>query len=88
MPATSTSRRDVFRTIVTTSYQKWPAYDSTPLYNRSSLGGLEEDIRAVTSVWFDHEAHDSLNECICSVPLAYVGFRSHLPAGRIIYSAL
>ena len=50
MPPTQLSRREVFRTIAATSYREWPAYAATPLYDRSSLGGLEEDIRTIGSV--------------------------------------
>lgn len=68
MALTNPSRRDVFRTIATTSYSEWPAYDSTPLYERHSRSGLEEDIRTVSEAWFDHEAHDSLEQFVCSLP--------------------
>lgn len=44
---TQESLREVFREIAETSYHEWPAYDATPLYDRSSLGGIEEDIRTV-----------------------------------------
>jgi IS4 transposase len=75
--ATRTTRQTVFRTIAQTSYAQWPAYDSIPLYDRSSLGGLEEDIRTVAAVWFDHEAHNSVDEFLSHYPLAYIEFRPH-----------
>jgi IS4 transposase len=71
------SRREVFQRITATSYHKWPAYDSTPLYDRSSLGGLEEDIRTVARVWFEHDVHESVDEFVCRLPLAYVEFDAH-----------
>lgn len=77
MAPTQASRRTVFQTIAQTSYCEWPAYDSTPLYDRSSLGGLEEDIRTVVAVWFDHNAHESIEEFVCRLPLAYVEFAPH-----------
>ncbi|MFB1064524.1 transposase [Natrinema sp. H-ect4] len=77
MPPTQASRRAVFRTIATTSYSEWPVYDSTPLYDRNSLAGLEEDIRTVAATWFDHEAHDSVAEFVAHYPLTYVEFHPH-----------
>lgn len=74
MAPTQASRRTVFQAIAQTTYYEWPAYDSTPLYDRSSLGGLEEDIRTVAAVWFDHDAHESVEEFVCRLPLAYVEF--------------
>lgn len=49
MASTQNSRRDIFRTLATDSYREWPAYDATQLYDRSSLGALEEDIGTVSS---------------------------------------
>ena len=72
-----TSQWEVFREIATTSYYEWPAYDSTPLYDRSSLGGLEEDIRTVARVWFKHDAHESVEGFVCCLPLAYVQLDAH-----------
>ncbi len=45
------------------------------MYDRSSLAGLEEDIRTVAATWFDHEAHDSVTEFVAHYPLTYVEFR-------------
>ena len=59
------SQREVFRDVAETPYHKWPAYDATPLYDRSSLGGLEEDIRTVARVWFEHDAHESVEDFVC-----------------------
>lgn len=70
--ATHAIQRTVFRTIGQTLYAQWPAYDSTPLYDRSVLGGLDEDIRTVAAVWFDHDAHESIEEFVSRFPLAYV----------------
>ncbi len=77
MASTQASRRNVFRTIATDSYREWPAYDTTQLYDRRSLGGLEEDIQTVASVWFAHEAHNSVDEFICELPLEYVDLSPH-----------
>ena len=77
MRSTQASRREIFRTIAATSYRKWPAYHSTSLYDRSSLGGLEEDIRTVARVWFDHDSHESVESFMCYLPLAYLRFEPH-----------
>ncbi|QGX93790.1 transposase [Haloplanus rallus] len=72
-----TSRRDVFRRIAQRSHVNWPAYDSTPLYDQSSLTALTEDIRTVSGIWFEHDAHDSVEGFVCQYPLSYVEFNSH-----------
>ncbi|RLM41975.1 transposase, partial [Haloarcula sp. Atlit-47R] len=77
MVASCDSRRTVFRRIAQQSYAEWPAYDSTPLYDRSSLAGLEEDIWTVASTWFDHEDHHSVDEFVSHYPVAYVEFGPH-----------
>lgn len=77
MKSTQASRREIFRMIAATSYRKWPAYHSTSLYDRSSLGGLEEDVRTVARVWFKHDAHESVEHLVCCLPLAYVEFEAH-----------
>jgi len=79
--ATRESRRSVFRRIAH-QHIEWPAYDSTPLYDRSSLGGLESDVRVVSSVWFTHPNHNSLEQCVCELPLAYFRFEAHDCYGR------
>ena len=71
------SRRSVFRRIAQRQYGEWPAYHSTPLYGRTSLTGLESDIRTVSATWFDHENHDSVEEFVCALPLAYFRFSAH-----------
>jgi IS4 transposase len=71
------SRRTVFRRIAQRRYGEWPAYDSKPLYDRTSLTGLESDIRTVSETWFDHESHDSIEEFVCVLPLAYFRFSAH-----------
>jgi IS4 transposase len=77
MTSTQSLRRAVFRTVAQTSYYEWPVYDSTPLYDRSSLSALEEDVRTIAKVWFDHDAHESVEHFVCCLPLAYVQFESH-----------
>ncbi len=77
MSSTLSSRREIFREIATTSYYNWPAYDTIPLYDTSSLGALDEDIRTVASVWFSHDSHNSVDEFICDLPLQYMDFTGH-----------
>ena len=77
MAPTCTSRRRVFRRIARKSHVEWPAYDSTPLYDRSSLTGLESDLRTVSEAWFDHDGHTSVEQFVCTVPLAYFRFDPH-----------
>lgn len=52
-------------------------YESTPLYDRSSLAGLESDVRTVSEAWFDHDAHTSVEQFVCTFPLAYFRFGPH-----------
>jgi len=52
-------------------------YDSTPLYDRTSLPGLKSDIRLVSEIWFKHDAHNSIEQFVCSLPLAYFIFDAH-----------
>jgi len=75
--STPVSRRSVFRSIARRSYVEWPAYHSRPLYDRTSLAGLESDIRTVSGAWFAHESHDSIEQFVCSLPLAYFRFDPH-----------
>jgi len=77
MAPTQTSRRDVFRRIAQRSTLEWPSYDSTPFYDRQSLGGIEQDVRTVAAAWFDHDAHGSVDEFVCHLPLAYVDFQAY-----------
>ena len=64
----------MFRRIAQTPHKEWPVYDSTPLYAQSSLSGLEEDVRTVARVWFEHDAHESIKRFVCCLSLAYVEF--------------
>lgn len=57
---TRESRQSVFRQIARRSYINWPVYDSTPLYDRTSVVGLESDIRTVSEAWFGQDTHDSV----------------------------
>lgn len=52
-------------------------YDSTPLYDRTSLPGLKSDIRLVSKTWFSHDSHDSIEQFVCPLPLAYFIFDAH-----------
>jgi len=75
--STPESRRTIFRRIAQRSYVEWPAYDSTPLYDRTSLAGLESDVRTISETWFSHESHNSVEKFVCSLPLAYFKFETH-----------
>jgi len=52
-------------------------HDATPLYERNSLGGLESDILIVSQTWFRHDRHESVENFICALPLAYFRFDAH-----------
>ena len=82
MVTTCESRRTVFRQIAQQQHVEWPTYDSTPLYDRSSLSGLESDVRVVSSVWFTHPDHNSLEQFVCELPTAYFRFEAHDRYGR------
>ncbi|WP_254841009.1 transposase [Natronomonas marina] len=77
MVSTPESYRAVFRRITQRPYVEWPAYDSTPLYDRTSLAGLESDVRVVAETWFDHDSHNSVEEFVWSLPLAYFRFNTY-----------
>ncbi|TKX43728.1 transposase [Halorubrum sp. ARQ200] len=77
MVADHESRRTVFQRIAQQPYVEWPAYDSTPLYDRTSIAGLESDIRVVSGVWFTHPDHNSLEGLVCELPIAYFRFGAH-----------
>ena len=74
MAPTAVSRRDVLRSIATTGYPDWPAYDSTPLCDRRSLPALIEDLRTVSGIRFEHDAHGSVEGVVCQCPPSYVEF--------------
>jgi len=75
--ATRESRRSVFRRIAHRPHADWPVYDATPLYERSSLDGLESDVRIVSQTWFRHDRHKSVENFVCALPLAYFEFDAH-----------
>ena len=77
MAPTEASCRAIFRAVAQGSHYAWPAYDSTQLYDRSSLGALKEDIHTVARKWFDHDAHESVDQFVCHYPLEYVKFDPH-----------
>ena len=52
-------------------------YGATPLYERSSLDGLESGIRIVSQTWFKHDRHESVENFVCALPLAYFEFHAH-----------
>jgi IS4 transposase len=74
---TTDSQRTVFRTIAATPFRDWPIYDSTPLYNRTSLAGLEADVRTVSGLWFTHPDHNSVEQFVYELPMAYFRFEAH-----------
>ena len=51
--------------------------DSTLLYDRTSLAGLESDVRTVSKTGFRHNSHDSVKEFVCPLLLAYFRFNAH-----------
>jgi hypothetical protein len=75
--STRESRRSLFRRIAHRPHADWSVYDATPLYERSSLDGLESDIRIVSQIWFRHDRHESVENFICALPLAYLEFDAH-----------
>lgn len=77
MTATRESRRSVFRQIARRPHADWPVYDATPLYEQSSLNGLESDVRIVSQTWFKHDRHESVENFVCALPLAYFEFHAH-----------
>ncbi|MFC7143206.1 transposase [Halosimplex aquaticum] len=77
MVAIRESRRTVFRRIAQRTHVEWPVYDATPVYDRSTLAGLESDIRTVSQTWFRHDRHVSVENFVCSLPLAYFVFAAH-----------
>lgn len=52
-------------------------YDSTPLYDRTSLAALESDVRVVSAIWFKRDQHDSIEQFACSLLLAYFRFNAN-----------
>ena len=77
MALTHESRRTVFRQIAQLSHVDWPTYESSPLFDRTSLPGVESDVRLVAETWFQHDDHDSVDQFVHTVPLAYVQFDAH-----------
>lgn len=77
MAPTYESRRTVFRQITQESYIDWPAYESTPLFDRSSLAAVEADVRVVADIWFQQEAHEAVEPFVATLPLSYVKFDAH-----------
>ena len=77
MTPTEASCRAIFRAVAQMSHHEWLAYDSTQLYDRSSLAQLKENIHTVAREWFDHDAHESVDQFVCHFPLEYVEFDLH-----------
>ena len=71
------SRRTVFRQIAQQSYVDRPTYESSPLFDRSSLPALESDVRLVAEAWFNQHEHEAVDQFVHAVPLAYVQFDAH-----------
>ena len=74
---TRESRCTVFRQIAQRSYVDWPTYESSPLFDRSSLPALESDVRLVAEPWFQHDDHEAVDHFVHAVALAYVQFDAH-----------
>ncbi|WP_092664785.1 transposase [Halorientalis persicus] len=77
MAPTRESRRTVFRQIAQRSSIDWPMYESSPLFDRSSLPTLESDVRLVAETWFQHDDHEAVEPFVHAMPLAYVQFDPH-----------
>jgi hypothetical protein len=56
--STRESRRTVFRQIAQLSFVDWFTYGSSPLFDRTSLPGLESDVRLVAETWFTQDEHE------------------------------
>nr|WP_245683243.1 transposase [Halovenus aranensis] len=41
------------------------------------MAGLEADVRTVSEVWFTHDVHGSVEQFVCTFPLAYFRFDPH-----------
>jgi len=52
-------------------------YDSTPLFDHTSLPALASDIRVVAEPWFNHDEHEAIEPFVSALPLAYVRFDAH-----------
>jgi len=75
--ATRESQYAVFRRIARQPHVEWPVYNSTPLYDRTALAGLESDVRIVSGLWFTHPDHNSVEQFVCELPMAYFRFEAH-----------
>jgi hypothetical protein len=75
--ATRESQYAVFRRIARQQHVEWPVYNSTPLYDRTALAGLESDVRIVSGLWFTHPDHNSVEQFVCELPMAYFRFEAH-----------
>jgi IS4 transposase len=47
------------------------------MYDRGSLNELGSDVRIVAQTWFRHDDHTSIEQFVCSLPLAYFKFSTH-----------
>ena len=72
MPRTLDSHQTVFRRLAQRKYAQWPAYESTPLYGRTSLAGPESDIRTASDVWFNHDY------CLLELPVVDVNLQANV----------
>jgi len=45
--------------------------------DRTSLAGLESDVRIVSGSWFTHQEHISVEQFVCELPLVYFQFEAH-----------
>lgn len=77
MVTTRESQCAVFRRIARQPHVEWPVYNSTPLYDRTALAGLESDVRTVSGLWFTHPDHNSVEEFVCELPMVYFRFEAH-----------
>jgi hypothetical protein len=49
--------------------------------DRHSLAGQESDVRTVSEAWFAHDTHISVEQFVCSLPVAYFQFHTHDRSG-------
>lgn len=48
-----------------------------PLSDNGSVAGLESDVRIVPQAWFGQDRHESVENFVCSLPVACFSFTAH-----------
>ena len=78
MVATSASKRAVFQTIAETDEKHWPYYRCpSENYTADDLDALKHDVSTLAHEWFQHDAHDNVEEFISLCPFDYFEFASY-----------